>query len=156
MNPANKWLIGALPAALISGAALWEGTKYYAYKDIVGVPTVCSGYTGKDIVFGKKYSPQECAAYLATELKEHSTGILKCINVPINQNEYIAYSLFAYNVGVTGACKSTSISLLNKNKRIEACNALLNWSYAGGVWVRGLNNRRQYEAAICKKEPYVL
>lgn len=156
MNPANKWLVGALPAVLLTGAALWEGTKYYAYKDIVGVPTVCSGYTGKDIVFGRKYSPDECSAYLATELKTHSLGILECIRVPVSQNEYIAYSLFAYNVGVKGACGSTSFKLLNQNKRTEACNALVNWSYAGGKWVQGLHNRRIYEAAICKKEPYVL
>lgn len=156
MNPANKWLIGLIPAALLSGAALWEGTRYYAYYDIVGVPTVCQGYTGDNIVFGKKYSPQECLKYLSGELKIHSEGILKCINVPITENEYIAYSLFAYNVGVKGACGSTSIKLLNKGFNLEACNALLNWSYAGGKWVKGLNNRRMYESAICKKEPYVL
>lgn len=140
---------------MVSGAMLWEGTKYYAYYDIVGVPTVCQGYTGKDIKFGVKYSPEQCGEYLRKELTIHSTGILKCIKTPINENEFIAYSLFAYNVGVSGFCKSTANRLLSEGKHIEACNALMNWVYAGDKWVKGLYNRRVYEVAICKQEPYV-
>jgi len=167
VNPANKWLIGLIPAALISGAALWEGTKYYAYKDIVGVPTVCQGYTGKDIVFGKKYTPEECNSYLRKELKVHSDGALACIKVPITEYQYTAYVLFTYNVGVSAFCNSTAAKLLNQKKYIESCDALLNWSYVTETviidgksvkrkkFVQGLYNRRVYEVAICKGEGYV-
>jgi lysozyme len=155
VNQSNKWLIGFIPAAMVAGATLWEGTRYIAYRDIVGVPTVCQGYTGKDIVFGKKYSPEECKVFLTKELKAHTEGMLKCIKVPINESQYIAYGLFTYNVGVGAFCGSTALKLLNQKKFTESCNALLNWTYAGGKFVQGLQNRRQYEAAICKQEPYV-
>jgi len=155
MIQANKWLVGLIPAALISGAALWEGTKYYAYKDIVGVPTVCQGYTGKDIVFGKKYSPEECNNYLRKELKVHSEGMLNCVTVPLTEYQYTAFTLFTYNVGVSAFCKSTAAKLLNQGKYTAACDALLNWTYAGGKFVQGLYNRRVYEVAICKGENYV-
>ena len=57
MNLANKWLIGLTTGGLISGAVLLEGdyNKYLdPYKDIGGIPTVCSGHTGKDVVMGQE------------------------------------------------------------------------------------------------------
>ena len=161
--PANKWLIGAIPAALLSGATLWEGTQYYAYYDIAGVPTVCQGYTGKGIVFGKKYSPEECLKYLTTELKEHSNGVLNCIAKPLDEKHYIAFSLFAYNIGVSGFCGSRAARLFNTGLSEQACKAISNgpdgkpvWSYVNGnVYSRGLYNRRVYERSICLGVPYV-
>lgn len=160
--PANKWLLGAIPAALVSGATLWEGTQYYAYYDIAGVPTVCQGYTGKGIVFGKKYSPEECLAYLKTELKEHSTGVLNCITQPLKEREYIGFTLMAYNVGVNGFCGSRAAKLFNQGYAEKACWAMSNgpdgkpvWSYVGPKFVQGLYNRRVYERSICLGVPYV-
>jgi lysozyme len=152
----NKWLLGGFSAALISGAVLWEGTRLVPYEDIVGVLTVCNGYTGADIEKNKKYTKEECTALLKKELGEHAEGILKCINVPLTQYEFDAYTLFAYNVGVAGACKSRAFSLLNSYRREDACKALAyapdgkpTWSYAGGKFVQGLHNRRKYEMNMC-------
>lgn len=161
MNVNNKWLIGSASAILLSSVALWEGTRYVPYKDIAGVPTVCQGYTGKDIVMGRRYSQEECAAFLKKELKVHSDGVLACISVPINQSQYNAYTLFAYNVGVQGFCNSRATKLLNEGKAIESCWALSRgpngkpvWSFVGDKFVQGLYNRRQYETAMCLGEKY--
>jgi lysozyme len=81
-HPQNKWLVGTVSAALLSGAVMWEGTRYYAYYDVAGIPTVCQGYTGSGIVFGKKYSTEECRAFLHKELVVHSAGVLNCITKP--------------------------------------------------------------------------
>jgi lysozyme len=154
--PENKWLIGVVSAGLIGSAALWEGTKYTPYLDVVGVPTVCSGYTGKDIVWGKKYSPSECSAYLKKELGEHSSGVLNCIQAPLKENEYNAFTLMAYNVGVKAFCGSSTVRLFNAGLTKEACNAIAftpkgqpNWSFAGGKFYKGLFNRRLYERSMC-------
>jgi lysozyme len=156
MHARNKWLLGGFSAVLLGAAALWEGTKYKPYEDIVGVLTVCNGYTGKDIVRNKTYTPQECQQLLKKELYIHAEGILKCIRVPLAQNEFDAYTLFAYNVGVAGACGSRAFSLLNQERRQEACRALAFspsntpvWSFAGGRFVQGLHNRRMYEMNMC-------
>lgn len=153
---ANRWLLGAAGATLIAAATQWEGVRYYAYKDIVGVPTVCMGYTGPGIVFGYKYSAEECNRFLKQELYEHSKGILNCVTKPLKENEYNAYTLFAYNVGVSGACSSRAIRLFNEGRNAEACRALAYspsgspaWSYAGGKFVQGLHNRRIYEMRMC-------
>lgn len=152
----NKWLIGAASAALIASATLWEGVRYEPYYDVGGIPTVCMGYTGKDVVWGKRYSPQECNNLLRKELTEHGKGVLNCTKEKLSVNEYNAYTLFAYNVGVNAFCTSRANRLLNEGKHAEACNALAYsptgspaWSYAGGKFYKGLHNRRLYERSMC-------
>ena len=50
----------AVSAMLVGTVAMWEGTEYVPYRDIVGVLTVCQGYTGPGIVPGKVYTKAEC------------------------------------------------------------------------------------------------
>jgi len=153
MNLANKWLVGSISAALIAGAVHWEGTKYNAYDDVVGVVTVCHGYTGKDINKNKKYTPQECKFLLEKELVIHAAGVLKCVNVPLTQYQYDAFVLFTYNVGVNAFCTSNSVlKPLNQGRYTEACNGLLRWVYADGKYSKGLYNRRLYERSMCLGE----
>lgn len=154
MNPRNKWLVGTVSAALLSGAAMWEGVRYKPYKDIAGVQTVCYGETKG--VENRTYTPQECEVMLSTRLVEFRQEIAKCIDVPINKNEFDAYTLFAYNVGVGAFCNSRANKLLNQGKHEAACTALAFdgnqkpvWSYAGGKFVQGLHNRRVYEMKLC-------
>lgn len=153
---ANKWLIGAASAALIVSATLWEGVKYVPYLDIGGVPTVCMGYTGKEVVLGKHYSSRECNKYLRKELAVHGEGVLSCVTKPLTENKYNAYTLFAYNVGVTGFCNSRAAALFNAGLEKESCNALAFgpkgepvWSYVNKKFVQGLFNRRLYERSMC-------
>lgn len=158
MLKSNKWLLGVASAALISATATLEGTRYYAYYDLAGIPTVCSGYTGEGITFGRKYSTEECSRYTRAELIEHGTGVLNCIKNPLNENEYNSFTLMAYNVGVNGFCSSRAARLFNEGKHKEACNAIAYgpknepvWSYVDGKFVQGLHNRRKFEREMCLK-----
>lgn len=144
----------------MAGASLWEGTKYYAYKDLAGIPTVCQGHTGNGITFGRKYSAAECSAFLRSDLTIHANGVLKCINQPLKENEFNAFVLFAYNVGVSSACNSRAFSKFNQGNTKEACRAMAFspsgnpvWSYVNGTeFVQGLHNRRLYEMKMCLGE----
>lgn len=158
MHPLNKQLIGYVSASLVAGACLWEGTRYEAYYDGGGVATVCTGYT-KNVVFGKRYSPAECHAYLVSELKEHSSGVLNCVTQPLKQHQFDAFALMAYNVGVKGFCGSRAVRLFNQGDSIGACKAMAYnpsggpaWSYDNGKYVQGLHNRRKYEMKMCLGE----
>jgi lysozyme len=153
---ANKWLIGVASTALISSAAMWEGEKNEPYLDVGGIPTVCMGYTGKDITWGKHYSHEECNGLLRKELVDHANGVLNCITQPLAVNEYNSFTLMAYNIGVVGFCSSRTARLFNEGKRAEACDAIAfspnkqpNWSYVNGKFVKGLFNRRLYERSMC-------
>ncbi|MGJ7531442.1 glycoside hydrolase family protein, partial [Variovorax sp. GB1P17] len=66
------------------------------------------------------------------------------------------FTLFAINVGKHGACDSRAARLMRDGRRKAACKALARgpdgrpvWSYSGGVFVQGLQNRRQYEKNWC-------
>lgn len=157
-NPANRWLVGVVTSALISSATLWEGTKYYAYKDIANIPTVCQGHTGNGIVFGRKYSTEECNTFLRTDLIKHSNGILSCVKTPLKENEFNALVLFAFNVGVYGACNSRAVALFNTGNAEAGCRAIAFspsgspvWAYVNGnQFSKGLHNRRLYEMKMCQ------
>lgn len=141
----------AASATLVGTVAMWEGTEYVPYRDIVGVLTVCQGYTGPGIVPGKVYSKAECDQLLVQELSHHGQGVLKCTKVPLNQNQYDALVSFTYNVGVGAYCGSTLVRKLNQGDYTGACNELRRWVYAGGKRVQGLANRREAERSLCLK-----
>lgn len=154
MNLKNKWLIaGGVSATLLTSAALWEGIRYDPYYDIVGVLTVCNGYTGGDIVKTKQYTPAECKQLLTKELEVHGRGVYNCVKVPLSQHQFDAFVLFTYNVGVSAFCNSkTVLAPLNRGDYRAACDGLLKWTYAGGKYVQGLYNRRVFERKMCLGE----
>ena len=154
MHPKNKVFIGVVSAALLGGAALWEGVSYKPYKDIVGINTVCYGETSN--VQNRLYSQKECSQMLTIRLQEFGTGVYKCITQPMTQHQYDAFTLMAYNVGITGFCNSSAARYFNRGQIVQACNAIAftpsgapNWAYAGGKFVKGLHNRRLYERQMC-------
>lgn len=152
MNLANKVGLALVSAALVSSVTLLEGTRYVPYEDVVGVWTVCEGYAGKDVVRGKTYTRAECDNLTKTQLAAHGAAMLRCVNVPIKQNEYDAYTLFTYNVGGPAFCGSSLLKKLNQGDHAGACDGLLAWDMAGGKHVPGLARRRQYERRICRGE----
>jgi lysozyme len=156
-NSRNKWLVGAVAAVTVSGATLWEGKRNDPHIPVPGDRlTVCYGETNVEM---RHYSNAECLAMLKTSLVEYGNGVLSCVNVPINQSQHAAYTLFAYNLGVPTFCKSMSVRMLNAGRAEESCKWLAtdlntgrpNYSTAGGVYYRGLQNRRIYERDLCLK-----
>lgn len=138
-------------ASLVAYVTKEEGTENVPYKDIVGVLTVCQGHTGPDIIPDKVYSKEECDLLLKKDLTTHGLGVLKCVKVPINQNQYDAFTSFTFNVGVNAFCTSTLVKKLNEGDYTGACNQLPRWNRAGGKEVRGLTNRRLREKELCLK-----
>lgn len=165
MNPANKWLAATVSASLLAGVTALEGTKYYAYYDSGGVPTVCQGYIGTPedkVKFGVKYSPEQCLIYTTTAIKEYGNGVLGCIKRPMEERHYNAFTLMAYNVGTVGFCNSRAAKLFNAGETAAACKAMAFgpknepvWAYDNGKFVQGLHNRRKYESQVCLGAPSV-
>ena len=140
-------------ASLMAFVANWEGDERTAYADKLayGLPTVCNGHTGPDVRVGDVWSKEQCDAVLVRNLEKHGSGLLKCVTVPLNQNQFDALSSWTFNVGVGAACGSTLVKLLNQGQYTPACNQLPRWNRAGGKEVRGLTNRRMAERDLCLK-----
>jgi len=155
MEVRNKVFIGAVSAALMSAATYWEGYRPQPYEDVVKKLTVCMGHTGKDIE-NKTYTRAECDNLLKKDLAKYGEQAIKCINVPINENQYNSFTLFTYNLGASNFCNAGFVKKLNQGKYEEACVGMYKhpdgsyaWSFAGGKFYQGLQNRRKFESDLC-------
>ncbi len=140
----------AVAAAAIALVGAWEGLRTVAYRDVVGVPTVCYGET-RGVKMGDRYSKAECDAMLGAGLKDFEKGMRRCLKSPhkIPEKTYVAFLSFSYNVGIGAFCRSTLVRKANSGDLRGACNELTKWVNAGGKRIRGLVNRRKDELRIC-------
>jgi lysozyme len=135
--------------ALVGG---FEGLRTVAYRDPVGIPTVCFGETG-GVHMGDHYTVAECKAMLGDRLVEMERGMAACLDHPdaIPNETYAAFLSFTYNVGTGAFCRSTLAHKANAGDLAGACDELLKWTRAGSVVLPGLVKRRQQERALCRK-----
>lgn len=153
----QKLVISAATAAAIYIAApiieLVEGVEYKPYMDIAGIPTVCAGITGPDVVWGKRYSNRECRNLLEKHIQIHGKYVQDAVTYPIAPETMAALISFSYNVGGSAMRKSTAVRLINQGKIEEGCKALGMWNKAmvnGKLKViKGLVNRRNEEIKLC-------
>lgn len=138
---------GSLAIGLIGG---FEGLRTKAYRDVVGVPTVCFGET-RGVKMGDSYTVEECKAMLGDALVEFEAGMRKCMVRPdsVPDKPYVAFLSLSYNIGIGAFCKSTLVRKLNAGDIRGACNELTKWNRAGGRVIRGLTIRRAEERKLC-------
>lgn len=142
---------GVTAAALIAALALikpWEGRKNHAYRDIVGVVTICEGVT-QGVRMGDYKTDAECDALLRETVAKHAAPIVRCLTRPIPDASMGAFISLAYNIGPSAFCRSSVARKANAGDLRGACDAMLAWNRAGGRVVRGLVNRRNAERTVC-------
>jgi len=147
INPKNKKKAAWVSIAIASVAG-FEGLRQQAYRDPVGIPTVCFGET-KGVRMGDRYTTQQCKDMLAPRVEEFGAGVDACLTRAIGDNTKGAYVSFAYNVGVKAFCNSSVARYENAGDHIGACNSMMKWTKAGGVELPGLVRRRKEERDLC-------
>ncbi|MBO6510597.1 MAG: lysozyme [Roseibium sp.] len=145
-------LVGSVAAAGIALIGAWEGLRLTAYRDVVGIPTVCYGET-YGVKMGDKHTKAECNKMLLDSMRKHEYGMRKCLKNPdaIPQESYVAFVSLTYNIGVGAFCRSTAAKRLNRGDIRGACDAATWFKKAGGRTIRGLVNRRAAEHKLCLK-----
>lgn len=145
-------------AALAAACALAipaEGLRTKAYRDPVGIPTICFGST-KGVQLGDSATLEQCKAMLNTEMLQSIDAVDRCVpGLPVNV--LAAFADAAYNLGPKVACDlsaSTAARKLKAKDYAGACNELLRWDKAsvpglGLVPLPGLTKRRQLERELC-------
>lgn len=161
MGAKSKILSGAFGAALVMVNPIVErieGVKYEVYYDIAGIPTVCAGITGPDVIPGKIYTEGECRALLQKHIMIAANEVNRDVKVPIPVTMRAAMYSFTYNAGTGAFRKSTMLRLINENKLEQACAELWRWTYYRDPKTgkrkqsKGLKNRRAVEYEYCVKE----
>lgn len=143
-------LTGAVAAAAIALVGTWEGLRLTAYRDAVGVPTVCFGET-RGVRLGDRHTKAECDRMLLVSLKRHEAGMRGCLSRPddIPAKSYVAFVSLTYNIGVGAFCRSTARKRLEQGNLRGACDAAAWFTKAGGRTLRGLVKRRKAEHRLC-------
>jgi lysozyme len=149
-KPSRLKQSAAVAAVCASFVGAWEGLQTVAYRDVVGVWTVCYGET-EGVRKGDRYSVDQCKAMLVRRLEDYAAPVENCIKRPMPDTTFIAFTSLAYNIGTGGFCKSSVARLYNEGRTREACEAMMRFNRAGGVVWRGLTNRRTQERALCLK-----
>ncbi len=154
MSPGlKKTILGLTGASALSLASAiipeLEGVRYAPYYDVAGVLTVCYGHTGKDIVPGKRYTPQECQAMLNKDLQPFARAVERAVTIPADEYQKAALISFSYNVGISAFQHSALLRELNAGRFEQACEGLKKWIWAGGKRWKGLMNRREVEYKVC-------
>ena len=168
--PANLIRKGAIPIALL--AALTSPLAYntldslegniktvYADRLAGGIPTYCAGRTDWAAKVGDKLTDDQCKAVNKITLLEYGYSVLGCVDwAYLTPERLIGLTMFAVNVGKAGACGSQAVRMINAGSIGAGCDliartpaGLPNWSTADGVYVQGLQNRRQVERGFCRK-----
>lgn len=130
-----------------------EGMRLQAYRDIVGVPTICAGTT-RGVRMGDVKTLAECEALARSELLEYREiwhGYLtdETLDFRVPPKRDAAFTTFAINVGADSAGRSTATRRLNAGNVAGACEAMTWWNRAGNRVVLGLVNRRKREKSLC-------
>ncbi|MFD2756400.1 lysozyme [Comamonas terrae] len=162
---------GAIPAALLAALTSplafstlerLEGNILEVYRDKLanGIPTYCAGRTDWSAKPGTKLTSDQCREVNKATLLEYGYTILSCVNWDyLTARRLIGLTMFAINVGKKGACASQAVRQINAGNVLAGCDLIAhtpsgapNWSYANGVYVQGLQNRRQAERALCREQ----
>lgn len=128
-----------------------EGLELSPYLCPAKIPTIGYGNTyypnGTRVTLLDPSITKEYALEIFKEIADRfARRVSRLVKKNINQNQFNALVSFAYNVGVAAFQKSTLLRLINEDApRKDIEGQFMRWTRAGGVVVRGLENRRRDE-----------
>lgn len=134
----------------VAGKALiqsFEQCKLYAYQDQRGVWTIGWGHT-LGVVPYLTCTQDQADAWFIQDTHAAVNGVLRSLDVAVNQNQFDALVSFTFNVGVGSEAHSTLVRLLNNGDMAGAAAQFLVWDHVNGVVDPGLERRRAAEQAL--------
>jgi lysozyme len=145
----------AVALALATSIAVpMEGLRQYAYRDPVGLPTICFGST-KGVKMGDFRTVPECKELLTKEMSDVISRVDSC-RPGLPPTVLASFSDAGFNIGEHIACdsnRSTAARYLAAGNYVAACNELPKWNKAtvmgAKVVLPGLTKRRELERELC-------
>lgn len=135
-------------AAGLAGLSTQEGGAVRkVYADPVGIATVCTGHV-TTIPVGTVVSQDYCAELLQKDTHVAQDAVRRLVKVPITQNQYDALVDFTFNEGGGLLAKSELLKAINAGECKRAGSLFTRYNTAKGKVLRGLTNRRAWEASL--------
>lgn len=134
-----------------------EGRRNQAYRDVVGVATICDGET-RGVKMGDYLTDEQCDKLTVEALVGFEKRMVACwkpaITPKVPDKTYVAHLLLAYNIGSSGYCGSSVVRRQNEGNFDAACDAFDAWNKGTirgrKVVLPGLVNRRNKEQVLCR------
>lgn len=131
----------------------FEKLSLVSYQDSKGVWTIGWGHTGfyspgVPIGPGQTCTPEQAEQWFLADTQWAVTGVMRCLDVVVSQNQFDALVDFTFNEGRTALAHSTLIRDINEGLPNGAANEFLKWDYCDGEELEGLENRRRAERAL--------
>lgn len=125
----------------------YEGFSARPYKCPAGVLTI--GYGRTIDVRPYEITTEEAeTVWLSKYVKTIADQILAVVKVELSNNQICALIDFVYNLGISNFKSSTLLRKINQGDFSAAANELLRWNKAGGIVLKGLENRRIAERML--------
>lgn len=131
----------------------FESCKLTAYQDSVGIWTIGWGHTGS-VKKGDIWTQGEADNILLNDLDKFEGYVNQYVKVPLTQNQFDALVSWTFNLGPGNLKSSTMLTKLNEKKYDEVPSQMKRWNKAGGKVLRGLERRRNAEAAMFSGEDW--
>ncbi len=125
-----------------------------AYDDGEGTWTIGWGSIynydlNRPVEQGDTITQAQADNFLQIEASQDMDAVNQLVTVPIDNNQLIALSSFAYNEGIGALKGSTLLKLLNSGTDLNTVAAEFDkWIYAKGQINQGLINRRKAEKSL--------
>lgn len=132
----------------------WEGFVPHAYKPVPTERyyTIACGHYGPDVKEDDTVTYEEGMEMLIDDINKVARQLAPFVNVPVNDNQFIALVSLAFNVGASAVKRSKLLRALNSYRFDDAAKEFLDFDLSGGVRLAGLTRRRKAEHDLFLKE----
>jgi lysozyme len=131
-TPAGQKITVAALALAAAVVVHFEGVVPHVYRDPIGIKTACVGHVDSTLQMGETFTQTQCQEMLAGDLTTASSGVESCVDVPLSDGEFAAFTSFAFNVGVADFCRSSIPAKLKAGNHAAACATLSAYRFVGG------------------------
>ena len=133
----------------------FEGYSPFIYKDAAGYPTIGFGHLIKS---GERIEEpllgEAAEKLLARDVAPKVAAVNARVSVPLFQGQFDAVLSWTYNLGEGALKSSTMLKKINAGRHEEVPAQIKRWNRAGGKVLKGLERRREAEAALYRKRWY--
>jgi lysozyme len=133
----------------------FEGYSPIIYKDAAGYDTIGFGHLIKP---GEKIEEpllgDAAERLLQQDIAPKAAAVNRYVRVPLFQGQFDGVLSWTYNLGEGALKSSTMLKKINAARHEEVPGQMRRWNRAGGKVLKGLERRREAEAALYQMRWY--
>jgi lysozyme len=149
-HPPEPCLGNCQPSPVSEGVIKhFEGYSPIIYKDAAGYDTIGFGHLIKP---GEKIEEpllgDAAERLLQQDIAPNAAAVNQYVGVPLFQGQFDGVLSWTYNLGEGALKSSTMLKKINAARHDEVPGQMKRWNRAGGKVLKGLERRREAEAAL--------